>query len=115
MAGYVSIPTETAQIKPPKVLTDADVTALLTKEFDLYKVSGTQVVIGQHEGYSVIADFPCSDVCPMNTIKIIRYNVEAFQCSITEGKVEELLTPTSISMGTKQYCVPEIIFGKQAK
>ena len=102
---YVSIPTEE--------LTDEDMSALLTKKFDLYELSGSQVALGIYKGILVIAEFPCSDVCPMNTVKIIRYNIESSECHNTEGEVEELLTPISISEGLVPYCVPKIIYGKQ--
>jgi len=114
VTGYVSISTETTMERGQKELTDADLFALLTKEFDLNIVSGAKVIIGTYKGTELIADFPCSDVCPLNTVKIIRFNVKANECSSTEGKEEELLTPMSISMGTKLFCVPEIIHGKQS-
>ncbi len=112
-AGYVSFFIETTSESTNMELSDSDIFELVTRDFDFEKVSGKKIIMGTHKGNIVVADFPCSDICPPNTVKIIRYDVEANQCMKRKGKVEELATPMSISMGLKSYCVPEVIFGKQ--
>lgn len=112
-AAYVFVSPKPDFEEPQKELNSAQVLSLLEKEYDFETVSGTKVLAGQFNGAAVIVDFPCSDICPGNTYKIVRFDVEWYQCSDIGGKVEELMSPMGIAIGLKKYCVPEVIYGKQ--
>src|SRR5262245_20884015 len=72
-------PTEHAK---PGQITDGEILAYGRKARDeafLQKMEGQRQVLGLHHGTRVVVDFPCSDICPDNTVAIIHYDVEPDQ------------------------------------
>jgi hypothetical protein len=56
----------------------------------------------------VVAEFPCSDVCPQYTVRIIHYRLppEA-SCASVGGVEKEVLVPIAIAVRPKTFCIPE--------
>ena len=112
-AAYIFVSHQPESEKPQKELTSAQVLSLLKQNYDLETLSGSKVIVGKYMGTAVVVDFPCSDVCPANTFKIVRYDVEWNQCADIGGKIEELKFPMGIAVGLKKFCVPKVIYGQQ--
>lgn len=49
---------------------------IASSSFDERAMEGKHVRLGRHMGNAVVADFPCADLCPQYTVRIIHYDVE---------------------------------------
>ena len=94
----------------PDTLTDAQIKAYASAPFDQAKWMGKSVVLGVHHGARVVADFPCSDLCPDYTIRVIHYDVEPGQaCDAIGGVKVARLIPMGIGAAERAYCVPKVL------
>jgi hypothetical protein len=91
-------------------LTDADLTAYAAKPWDKAAMMFKHVVLGVHHGLEVVADFPCGDVCPNYTTRIIHYAADPGPaCQTAGGVVITRGVPVSIAEMQKQFCVPKVL------
>jgi hypothetical protein len=73
-------------------------------------MEGKHIVLGVHAGTPVVVDFPCSDLCPAYTIRIIHYDLPAGPACAAHGGVEKLIgTPVGIARVPVPYCVPRVL------
>lgn len=98
---------------PVRQLTDADLTAYAAKPFDKAAMMFKRVALGMHHGALVVADFPCGDVCPNYTVRIIHYDAPPGPaCAKLGGVTETRSVPVSIAVEEKTYCVPAVLRGR---
>ena len=68
-------------------------------------------VLGIHRGTMVFVDVLCSDVCPVNTVRVIHYQVEAGpQCTRLGGDSVSIVVPITIGARAQPYCIPHILY-----
>jgi hypothetical protein len=92
----------------PRSLSDADLTAYAVSPFDHAAMMEKHVVVGLHHGVAVVADFPCSDICPQYTRRIIHYDVApGAACTAAGGVTQMRETPYSIAVIQKPFCIPK--------
>lgn len=78
--------------------------------FDRSAMAFRHVVIGTQHGVPVVADFPCSDMCPQETRRIIHYAVDPGpRCAAIGGVTRQILVPMGIAVARRPYCVPRVI------
>ncbi|HZZ89760.1 MAG TPA: hypothetical protein VFE13_15645 [Caulobacteraceae bacterium] len=88
-------------------LSDADLVAYAASRFDASAMMEKQIVVGVHRGRRVVADFPCSDICPQYTIRIIHYDVApGAPCAAAGGVTQTRRVPVSIAVMDKDFCIP---------
>jgi hypothetical protein len=93
-------------------LSDADVLAVAHSDYSKADKMGRSQVLGSHHGIALVADYPCSDVCPMYTTRIIHYALPADdKCMRMGGVVRMRNVPVSIAMVRQPFCVPAVIAG----
>lgn len=64
--------------------------------------------LGRYRGVPVVAEFPCADVCPRYTVRIIHYRLPpGTGCAEVGGVEQELLVPVAITVLAKTFCIPE--------
>ena len=98
----------------PRALTDADLLAYAAKPYDKAALMERRVALGLHHGAPVVADFPCSDICPDYTVRIIHYDVDPGPaCARVGGVVESRSVPVSIAVTERSFCVPAVLKGKR--
>jgi hypothetical protein len=98
----------------PKQLSDADLVAYAASTFDHRAMMGKHIVVGLHRGRRVIADFPCSDICPDYTTRIIHYDVApGASCVAAGGVTESRRVPVSIAVMDKDFCIPKPLAAKR--
>lgn len=92
----------------PRELTAAAMQAWADQPWDKAALTHTTVELGNYHGIPVVADHPCSDVCPQYTIRIIHYQLppEA-SCTSVGGVEKQVLVPIAITVLPKTFCVPE--------
>jgi hypothetical protein len=78
------------------------------KPWDKAALMNTTVELGRYRNVPVVAEFPCSDVCPQYTVRIIHYRLppEA-SCASVGGIEKQVLVPIAIAVRSKTFCIPE--------
>jgi hypothetical protein len=95
---------------PDVDLTDAQLIAYGQQDFDRGEMTYKHVDLGRYHGAPVVADFPCADVCPDNTTRIIHYELDDGQkCSSVGGAERTLTVPTGIGKSQEKFCVPRVL------
>jgi hypothetical protein len=95
---------------PDTDLTDADLIAYGQQDFDHGEMMYKHVDLGRYHGQAVVADFPCADVCPDKTTRIIHYELDDGQkCASVDGAERTLEVPTGIGKSQEKFCVPRVL------
>lgn len=91
-------------------LDDAALRAYAARPYDKAAMMHTMVALGRHHGVSVVAEFPCSDVCPQYTVRIIHYQLpEGVSCDSVGGVEQEVLMPVAITVHPRNFCFPKVL------
>lgn len=94
----------------PAPLDDAALKAYAAKPFDKGALMGQTVQLGRHHGLPLVAEFPCSDVCPQYTVRIIHYVLpEGVDCAGAGGVEKRVNVPVAITVLPKLFCVPKAL------
>jgi hypothetical protein len=98
----------TTRATEPGTLDAAALRAWASKPWDKAALMNTTVELGRYRNVPVVAEFPCSDVCPQYTVRIIHYRLppEA-SCASVGGVEKEVLVPIAIAVRPKTFCIPE--------
>ncbi|OHC50124.1 hypothetical protein [Rhodanobacter soli] len=98
----------TACAGTPAQMDAAALQAWAGKPWDKAALMNTTVELGRYRNVPVVAEFPCSDVCPQYTVRIIHYQLppEA-SCASVGGVEKEVLVPIAITVRPKTFCIPE--------
>lgn len=99
-----------SQASSSGALDDAALRTYAASDFDKAALMHTTVELGRHHGQPVVAEFPCSDVCPQYTIRIIHYQLaDGVSCDSVGGVTKDILVPVAITVRKKSFCVPKAI------
>jgi len=93
---------------PERVLSDSDLLQIQSERFDAGQFMGRTLTLGRHKGLTVIAEHPCGDLCPRNTIRIVRYYVQNDSCESIGGKLAMRMVPSFVPR-PKMFCVPSVL------
>ena len=87
-----------------------DLVAYAAKPYDKAAMMEKSITLGVHHGARVIADFPCSDICPNYTTRIIHYDLAVGPpCAAVGGVTETRMVPFTIAVVRKQFCMPQVL------
>jgi len=90
------------------VLTDDDLVAYAALPYNKVQMTGRWIDLGRHHDVPVVVEFPCGDVCPDYTVRIIHYAVPpGAPCDAIGGVTQTWRLPVGIAMGEQAYCIPE--------
>ena len=96
-----------AHAAPPRGLDDAALRAYAGRPWSKAALMNRTVELGRLRGVPVVAEFPCADVCPQYTVRIIHYRLPAdTRCSAVGGVERTVLVPVAIAMLSKTMCIP---------
>lgn len=96
----------------PAMLDDAALVAYAARPFDKHAMMGQTVELGRNHGLPVVAEFPCSDVCPQYTVRIIHYRLPpGGNCAAAGGEEKTVGVPVAIAVLPKTFCVPAVLAG----
>jgi hypothetical protein len=98
----------TACAGTPAQMDAAALQAWASQPWDKAALMNTTLELGRYRNVPVVAEFPCSDVCPQYTVRIIHYRLapEA-SCASVGGVEKEVLVPIAITVRSKTFCIPE--------
>jgi hypothetical protein len=106
---FLSACTSVTPTDQDETLTDEEILEYSMTEYDKEKMMHQTVELGNHNGASVIAEFPCSDLCPDYTTRIVRYDINIDECGSVDGAVQTMYVPRGIAMVEEEYCIPKIL------
>lgn len=96
----------------PAVMDDAALQAYAARPWDKAQRMGTTEHLGRHHGVPVVAEFPCGDVCPQYTVRIIHYALpQGVSCERAGGVARSVAVPVAITVLQKTYCFPKVLLG----
>ncbi|MEI7035723.1 hypothetical protein [Fulvimonas yonginensis] len=96
----------------PGLLDDASLQAYAARPFDKPAMMGRTVELGRNHGLPVVAEFPCADVCPQYTVRIVHYRLpEGTDCEAAGGVEKTVGVPVAIAVLPKTFCVPKVLAG----
>jgi hypothetical protein len=91
-------------------LSDEALVRYAAQGFDKRAMMFKHVEIGRHRGTMVVADFPCGDICPDYTIRIIHYDVTPGPACAAAGGVGQVKSiPRGIAVMPQTFCVPAVL------
>lgn len=92
------------------LLDDAALKAYAARPFDKHVLMGQTVELGRNHDMPVVAEFPCADVCPQYTVRIIHYRLPpGVDCKGIGGVEETVGVPVAIAVLPKTFCVPKVL------
>ena len=95
---------------PADTLSDRALIAYAKRPYDKARMENRRVVVGIYHGAKVVADFPCSDICPAYTVRIIHYDVApGADCDRIHGRTVERMVPVSIAVVRQSFCAPAVL------
>ncbi len=108
VVGVVIGATACATAPAPAQMDAAALRAYAAKPWDKAALMNTTVELGSYRSVPVVAEFPCSDVCPNYTVRIIHYRLPAgTRCASIGGVEKRVLVPVAITVLPKMFCIPE--------
>ncbi len=95
----------------PRRIGDSDLLRFARSRFDPFARTDRVRVLGIHRGTLVVVDYPCGDVCPAYTKRIVHYDVPPEACARVGGTIVNELIPRGPAVMPKPYCEPTVIVG----
>jgi hypothetical protein len=92
-------------------LTERDIADHAARPWNKSEMMNRRVRLGTHHGAYVVADYPCSDVCPDYTTRIIHYDIPpGIACAGVGGVLRYAIVPSGgISANRRAFCVPTVL------
>ena len=109
IAFILALAVSRAQEQAGKTLSDADILSYASQPYDKREMTFKHIMLGVYRGVPVVVDFPCSDLCPAYTTRVIRYDVPVSGCSAVGGVVQKMLVPYGIASQLRPFCVPKVL------
>lgn len=107
-AVVMAVMVAAAWASAPAALDAATLQAYAGKPWNKAAMMHTTVELGRFRDTPVVAEFPCADVCPQHTIRIIHYRLPAAaNCADIGGVEKEVLVPVAITVIPTTFCIPE--------
>jgi hypothetical protein len=94
---------------PDRELSDADLLKMAAEPFFKARMMNRSYSVGRHHGIPVRVEFPCGDVCPDYTAKIVRYDVEPRACPPAYGEVLTVGVPGGAAVLLREFCFPRVL------
>jgi len=92
----------------------AEVARPLTRD-DQTRLMDRHEVIGTQNGVRVVIDYPCSDICPDYTTRVLHLDVApGSACHAAGGVVREQWVPIGVAVESRPFCLPRILADRDA-
>jgi hypothetical protein len=77
--------------------------------YDKKAMYGKKIALGTNHGTDVVVEFPCGDVCPDYTQRIIHYQPpDGSSCAQVGGVEREIVVPSFV-FTHKSFCFPRVL------
>jgi hypothetical protein len=112
LAAYALGSVTPASLAAPGItdtVSDAELLEYASQPYDKGGMMWKRVVLGINRGAQVVATFPCSDLCPNYTVRVIHYEIPLSRCSEIGGVEKNIRVPQGIAMHDQPFCVPRVL------
>jgi hypothetical protein len=92
-----------------KELADKEILALAMSPYDKSEKMLTEEKLGFHKGNELIVIYPCGDICPHYTKRVIHYKVKIEKCAESGGIVKEIRVVRGRGSNEEPFCFPKVI------
>jgi hypothetical protein len=107
VVSVAAIASGCSELRP---ISEAEVLAYATAPYERAAYGSPPQVLGVLNDATVVVDFICSDLCPSNTVRIIRFELESgVSCADVGGVVRQVLVPIAISAALQEFCFPNVL------
>ena len=96
-------------------LSASEILSLAIKPYDKREKMNTEEIIGTHDGKKVKVIYPCGDICPDYTKRVIHYMVEIENCTNNNGVIKKVKVTRGRASNYESFCVPKIIANNWGK
>ena len=90
-------------------VSDVELLQYATQDYDKRDMMFKRVVLGINHGAEVVANFPCGDICPNYTVRVIHYELLPSKCSEVGGIQRELQIAQGPAMHNESFCFPKVL------
>jgi hypothetical protein len=90
-------------------LSDRKILSFAKSSYEQREKMHTVEILGYQNGAKIIVEYPCSDLCPAYTKRIIHYDVDVENCAEVDGMVKKISVPFGIAFGPKEFCIPKVL------
>jgi hypothetical protein len=95
------------QLRP---ISEAELLAYASAPYERAAYGSPRQVLGVLNDAPVVVDFICSDLCPSNTVRIVRFELESgVSCADVGGVEKQVLVPVAISATLQEFCFPNVL------
>lgn len=95
-------------------LSEQQLLEFANQKYEKEKLALTKVTLGKLNGFSAVADYICSDLCPDHTVRVIHIDHPPEKACADVGGIEEAIAvPSGIGIVNKKFCVPKALAGLQ--
>jgi hypothetical protein len=107
---------------PDRQMSDQDLVAFAQSPFGDEEKQATDgddpppTIPGIHQGARVVVDYPCGDLCPDYTVRVIHYNAEpGAECDRVGGTVRTEWIADGPAKFATDFCIPAAIVAIPSK
>jgi hypothetical protein len=111
IAAWIALGLAASPAARPPRIGDSGLLRFARSRFDPFERGPRVRVLGVHRGTLVVVDYPCGDVCPAYTKRIIHYDVPPEACGRVGGTIVNELIPRGPAVMPLPYCEPKVIVG----
>ncbi len=90
-------------------LTTEELVGFARSYIDKDKLMFKDLEIGSYNGHKIRVSYPCGDICPADTVRIIRYDILGSECAGAGGELRRILVPIGRAVTSKEFCFPKPI------
>ncbi|MDO8657014.1 MAG: hypothetical protein Q7K45_07295 [Nanoarchaeota archaeon] len=90
-------------------LSDQEVLDYVQSPYNKGEMMNKNIYLGIHQGNILKARYPCSDVCPDYTTKIVFYDLNIKECIQRDGSIVTRTVPVGIGSSQGRFCVPKVL------
>ncbi len=91
-------------------LSDAELLEYASAPYDKAEMMNKRAILGTHHGAKVLAEFPCSDICPTYTVRVIHYDISSREtCAKAGGVMRPMRVPRGIASHDEGFCFPKVL------
>jgi len=99
----------TSNVYAGKILSNQDILSVAMTDYDKRKKANTEEMIGIHNNKKVVAIYPCGDICPNYTKRVIHYAINIKNCKKNDGVIKEIRVTRGRASNSESFCVPKVL------
>jgi hypothetical protein len=95
---------------PDRAISDKEILAYASQPYSKEELWDHRVILGHQGGPLVVADYPCSDVCPDDTVRLVHYRIPDLKyCEGLGGVVRDVEVIYGLGAAKVDLCFPKVL------